>query len=145
MRLISALVLKPLKAYHDVLEQDQRFRCHWYRTDSGPVLAYYVTGCSIMFCLCFQHWKVGLQPKQTCSFPQPGIGRGWWYAVREWKDTDTGRDNETFGPRKRKSEQNPVHLITNTLWWRHQIETFSVLLAPCEGSPSPPVDSPRKG
>ena len=29
MRLIDALVVKPLKAYHGVLEQDQRFRCHW--------------------------------------------------------------------------------------------------------------------
>ena len=43
MRLIGALVLEPLKTCHGVLEQDQRFRCHWYRTDSGPVLAYYVT------------------------------------------------------------------------------------------------------
>ena len=31
----------------------------------------------------------------------------------------------------------------NTTWWRHQMETFSALLALCEGNP--PVDSTHKG
>ena len=30
-------------------------------------------------------------------------------------------------------------------WWRHQVETFSALLALCEGNHRSPVDSPRKG
>ena len=29
--------------------------------------------------------------------------------------------------------------------WRHQMETFHVLLALCEGNHRPPVDSPYKG
>ena len=30
-------------------------------------------------------------------------------------------------------------------WWRHQMETFSALLALCEGNHRSPVDSPHKG
>ena len=30
-------------------------------------------------------------------------------------------------------------------WWRHQMETFSALLALCEGIHRSPVDSPHKG
>ena len=30
-------------------------------------------------------------------------------------------------------------------WWRHQMETFSTLLAFCEGNPPVTVDSPHKG
>ena len=31
------------------------------------------------------------------------------------------------------------------LWWRHQMETFSALLAICAGNSSSPVNSPHKG
>ena len=30
-------------------------------------------------------------------------------------------------------------------WWRHQMETFSVLLALCAGTSPVPVNSPHKG
>ena len=30
-------------------------------------------------------------------------------------------------------------------WWRHQMETFSALLAVCEGNHRSPVDPPHKG
>ena len=30
-------------------------------------------------------------------------------------------------------------------WWRHQMETFSALLALCAGNSPPPVNSPHKG
>ena len=32
-----------------------------------------------------------------------------------------------------------------TPWWRHQMETFSSLLAPCAGNSPVPVNSPHKG
>ena len=42
----------------------------------------------------------------------------------------------------------PLSLIawhTNTSWWRHQMETFSALLALCAGNSPVPVNSPHKG
>ena len=41
----------------------------------------------------------------------------------------------------------PNHLPTSTvsLWWRHQIETFSALLALCAGNSPVTVNSPHKG
>ena len=103
------------------------------------------TGCSIMFYLCFQHGMVGLQPKQTCSFPRPRTERGWWHVVWECENAHPERDNETFRPRECESEHYPVYRITNLQWWRHQIETFSVLLALCKWNPPAPLDSLRNG
>ena len=37
----------------------------------------------------------------------------------------------------------PLLHVTVTTWWRHQMETFSALLALCAGNS--PVDSPHKG
>ena len=39
-----------------------------------------------------------------------------------------------------------LHLFTNlTAWWRHQMETFSALLALCAGNSPVRVNSPHKG
>ena len=35
--------------------------------------------------------------------------------------------------------------ILGTTWWRHQMETFSALLALCAGNSPVPVNSPHKG
>ena len=35
--------------------------------------------------------------------------------------------------------------ILDVLWWRHQMETFSALLALCAGNSPVPVNSPHKG
>ena len=35
--------------------------------------------------------------------------------------------------------------ISHETWWRHQMETFSALLALCVGNPPVPVNSPHKG
>ena len=35
--------------------------------------------------------------------------------------------------------------ISRKSWWRHQIETFSALLALCAGNYQSPLDSPHKG
>ena len=42
----------------------------------------------------------------------------------------------------RAAKQNTPHLIT---WWRHQMETFSALLALCAGKSPVPVNFPHKG
>ena len=44
------------------------------------------------------------------------------------------------------SNINSVHIaeITMKTWWRHQMETFSALLAFCEGIHRSPVTSPHK-
>ena len=49
-----------------------------------------------------------------------------------------------------KSEARPPASIVLTLfplntWWRHQMETFSALLALCAGNSPVPVNSPHKG
>ena len=36
-------------------------------------------------------------------------------------------------------------MCTWNTWWRHQMETFSTLLAICPGTHRPPVNSPHKG
>ena len=43
--------------------------------------------------------------------------------------------------------RNYGYVITQlqTTWWRHQMETFSALLALCEGNSPVPVNSPHKG
>ena len=51
-------------------------------------------------------------------------------------DQDLGRHMVTLGHNELKS-----HGITT--WWRHQMETFSALLAICAGNS--PVNSPHKG
>ena len=38
-----------------------------------------------------------------------------------------------------------VKHFTTTSWWRHQMETFSALLALCAGTHRSPVNSPHKG
>ena len=38
-----------------------------------------------------------------------------------------------------------VYIFTYILWWRHQMETFSALLAICAGNSPVPVNSPHKG
>ena len=37
------------------------------------------------------------------------------------------------------------HFVRHTSWWRHQMETFSALLALCAGNSPVPVNSPHKG
>ena len=39
----------------------------------------------------------------------------------------------------------PWHDDGMASWWRHQMETFSALLALCAGNSRPPVNSPHKG
>ena len=39
----------------------------------------------------------------------------------------------------------PHRWSTNSKWWRHQMETFSALLALCAGNSPVPVNSPHKG
>ena len=41
--------------------------------------------------------------------------------------------------------QNTVCKIADISWWRHQMETFSALLALCAGNSPVPVNSPHKG
>ena len=38
-----------------------------------------------------------------------------------------------------------LNVLAATIWWRHQMETFSVLLAICVGIHRSPVNSPHKG
>ena len=40
---------------------------------------------------------------------------------------------------------NWIPFATNYTWWRHQMETFSALLALCSGNSPVPVNSPHKG
>ena len=40
---------------------------------------------------------------------------------------------------------NPVENSWKLAWWRHQMETFSALLALCAGNSLVPVNSPHKG
>ena len=42
-------------------------------------------------------------------------------------------------------QQSPVWWYLRQSWWRHQLETFSALLALCEGNSPAPVNSPHKG
>ena len=42
-------------------------------------------------------------------------------------------------------QQNMVLVTENWSWWRHQMETFSALLAICAGNSPVPVNSPHKG
>ena len=51
----------------------------------------------------------------------------WWPGV--WQQTSTGIYVDVMG----------------TSWWRHQMETFSALLALCAGNSPVPVNSPHKG
>ena len=39
----------------------------------------------------------------------------------------------------------PTHYKLQKTWWRHQMETFSALLAICAGNSPVPVNSPHKG
>ena len=38
-----------------------------------------------------------------------------------------------------------THALKSETWWRHQMETFSALLALCAGNSPVPVNSPHKG
>ena len=38
-----------------------------------------------------------------------------------------------------------MFLFDNNTWWRHQMETFSAILAICAGNSPVPVNSPHKG
>ena len=44
-----------------------------------------------------------------------------------------------------KAMNSQGHSIPHPTWWRHQVETFSVLLALCAGIHRSPVNSPYKG
>ena len=44
-----------------------------------------------------------------------------------------------------KSDNGKVNSLAPGPWWRHQMETFSALLAICAGNSPVPVNSPHKG
>ena len=58
------------------------------------------------------------------------------WALWPWGDGPVNR-TETFG--------STTSLKHNLSWWRHQMETFSALLAICAGNSPVPVKSPHKG
>ena len=78
-------------------------------------------------------------------------------------NTTTGRNNEVIGDNPLKTtawNNNDTILWSNRFnkslvklqsaythwpWWRHQMETFSALLALCAGNSTVPVNSPHKG
>ena len=69
------------------------------------------------------YWLV---PRLNCTWPDaiymfPELGHRWF---RQWLIT-------------------PSHYLNP--WWRHQMETFSALLAICAGNSPVPVNSPHKG
>ena len=43
------------------------------------------------------------------------------------------------------SPHSRLHSVELSPWWRHQMETFSALLALCAGNSTVPVNSPHKG
>ena len=51
----------------------------------------------------------------------------------------------TFPERNFRFDEIFHHTDTCSTWWRHQMETFSALLALCAGNSPVPVNSPHKG
>ena len=53
----------------------------------------------------------------------------------------------SYRPNRLPAFQKLIKQPTTTpyAWWRHQMTTFSVLLAICEGNSPSPVNSPHKG
>ena len=65
----------------------------------------------------------------------------WSLLVRVKTFTRANVESLSSGP----SEANFSQIITEIPWWRHQMETFSALLALCVGNSPVPVNSPHKG
>ena len=60
----------------------------------------------------------------------------WWY----WHETHA-RGTYSF---KQRTYDDLFLLTTNTSWWRHQMETFSALLAICAGNSPVPGEFPTQ-
>ena len=60
-----------------------------------------------------------------------------------WRDTGGHRESCSYG----QCAWLHIHSAGGkvTAWWRHQMETFSALLALCVGNSPVPVNSPHKG
>ena len=59
---------------------------------------------------------------------------------------DRSDRNHNKTKRSGNSVHNPWGLLYESMpWWRHQMETFSALLALCAGNSPVPVNSPHKG
>ena len=77
-------------------------------------------------------WKTALALKRSCNFSRAKIER-----------INTVARHVLLHGAKEAKKHNLNQWSPS--WWRHQMETFSALLALCEGNHFSPVDSPHKG
>ena len=61
-----------------------------------------------------------------------------------WRRCDDSHGVRASGADRRQKYTHSQHQWWET-WWRHQMETFSALLAICAGNSPVPVNSPHKG
>ena len=69
------------------------------------------------------------------------LGQAWWVFYRDGRYAP----HHLTLPVCDQKTSFESQLISCTSWWRHQMETFSALLALCAGNSPVPVNSPHKG
>ena len=85
----------------------------------------------------------------TMRRKEPGHQLPWsWPAISEYCGFSASGMNKFKSGEKHQIHFTDYTLITSmnhiSPWWRHQMETFSVLLALCEGNHRSPLDSLHK-
>ena len=84
----------------------------------------------------------------SLSFRVSSLATGQAYAVSQWQWPILKNVGKWFREIHQELPYNPNttgHNETLYTWWRHQMETFSALLALCAGNSPVPVNSPHKG
>ena len=91
-------------------------------------------------------WKIIITSNGMCKYlsrPNCGVGKGRrMVLIYSWTLICKSTMAKTNLPQIRKSNLMKMKRFT---WWRHQMETFSALLAISAGNSQPPVNSLNKG
>ena len=121
---------------HDEIASPDEFTSPYFMTDSLQNITIIVrrtqhelsvrfTFCSVLLWLCTHLFH---------PFPP--------WLLHKWSDPEGyGSVNKNYSTRVLRWLLQSLNLITAPAWWRHQMETFSALLAICAGNSPVPGDS----